>query len=284
MAPSAETAAERVPSASSPRPRRAARPSARPLRPKFTPDRFHCQYYDGTAATAPYAITQAGSSNHGLQEQALRFPALDRLRPRQVSGRHGMRLTRSPKRFGLAGSVAMRPDTALLCPTSLDPSSRSRTKRASASPAKRRACGFTPLDAPTPTRPASVSANGSGSARRYSTIPRRSRSWRWDSASRASTSKAATCRLAGNARKLGANVCSRACPISSLFCSSANTRKRGILTGTVVAGGLTKTVAGWRDVYDASGRPRLMPMPHPSWRNNAWLKRNPWFEFELLPR
>ena len=51
----------------------------------------------------------------------------------------------------------------------------------------------------------------------------------------------------------------------------------------LVAGGLTKTVAGWRDIYDASGRPRLMPMPHPSWRNNAWLKRNPWFEFELLP-
>ena len=30
-------------------------------------------------------------------------------------------------------------------------------------------------------------------------------------------------------------------------------------------------------------RPRLMPLPHPSWRNNAWLKRNPWFETELLP-
>ena len=26
-----------------------------------------------------------------------------------------------------------------------------------------------------------------------------------------------------------------------------------------------------------------MPMPHPSWRNNGWLKRNPWFEMELLP-
>jgi uracil-DNA glycosylase len=55
------------------------------------------------------------------------------------------------------------------------------------------------------------------------------------------------------------------------------------LDRALVAGGLTKTVAGWRDIYDASGRPRLMPMPHPSWRNNAWLKRNPWFEFELLP-
>jgi uracil-DNA glycosylase len=24
-------------------------------------------------------------------------------------------------------------------------------------------------------------------------------------------------------------------------------------------------------------------LPHPSWRNNAWLKRNLWFEQELLP-
>jgi uracil-DNA glycosylase len=24
-------------------------------------------------------------------------------------------------------------------------------------------------------------------------------------------------------------------------------------------------------------------MPHPSWRNNAWLTRHPWFETELLP-
>jgi hypothetical protein len=32
-----------------------------------------------------------------------------------------------------------------------------------------------------------------------------------------------------------------------------------------------------------SDHPRLVPIPHPSWRNNAWLKRNPWFETELLP-
>jgi hypothetical protein len=28
---------------------------------------------------------------------------------------------------------------------------------------------------------------------------------------------------------------------------------------------------------------RIFPLPHPSWRNTAWLKRNPWFEAELLP-
>ena len=37
------------------------------------------------------------------------------------------------------------------------------------------------------------------------------------------------------------------------------------------------------DIYQATAHPRLMPMPHPSWRNNGWLKRNPWFETELLP-
>ncbi|MFA7639267.1 MAG: uracil-DNA glycosylase family protein [Parvibaculum sp.] len=42
--------------------------------------------------------------------------------------------------------------------------------------------------------------------------------------------------------------------------------------------GLTDTVAAWRDYY-----PRYLPLPHPSWRNNAWIKKNPWFEEELLP-
>jgi len=42
--------------------------------------------------------------------------------------------------------------------------------------------------------------------------------------------------------------------------------------------GVTETVAGWRD-----HAPRVIPLPHPSWRNTAWIKRNPWFEAELLP-
>ncbi|MGF1543170.1 MAG: uracil-DNA glycosylase family protein [Parvularculaceae bacterium] len=41
---------------------------------------------------------------------------------------------------------------------------------------------------------------------------------------------------------------------------------------------LTETVANWR----AYG-PSRVPTPHPSWRNNAWLKKHPWFEAELLP-
>ncbi|WP_150525086.1 uracil-DNA glycosylase family protein [Roseibium sediminis] len=49
---------------------------------------------------------------------------------------------------------------------------------------------------------------------------------------------------------------------------------------------LTETVADWRDFWDrdrAEGQRRILPLPHPSWRNNAWIKKNPWFESQLLP-
>ena len=46
---------------------------------------------------------------------------------------------------------------------------------------------------------------------------------------------------------------------------------------------LTETVADWRAIFMRNVSPRVLPMPHPSWRNTAWLKRNPWFEAELLP-
>jgi uracil-DNA glycosylase len=45
---------------------------------------------------------------------------------------------------------------------------------------------------------------------------------------------------------------------------------------------LTETVRHWREPFD-SGVPRLLPLPHPSWRNSAWLKKNPWLEAEILP-
>lgn len=28
--------------------------------------------------------------------------------------------------------------------------------------------------------------------------------------------------------------------------------------------------------------PAVLPLPHPSWRNTGWLKRNPWFERDVL--
>lgn len=41
---------------------------------------------------------------------------------------------------------------------------------------------------------------------------------------------------------------------------------------------MTATVAAWRKYL-----PDFIPLPHPSWRNTAWLKKHPWFEAELLP-
>ncbi len=41
---------------------------------------------------------------------------------------------------------------------------------------------------------------------------------------------------------------------------------------------LTETVRAWRDYA-----PGTLPTPHPSWRVNLWLKKNPWFEAELVP-
>lgn len=46
---------------------------------------------------------------------------------------------------------------------------------------------------------------------------------------------------------------------------------------------LTETVGNWRAVAEGDAKPRCIPLPHPSWRNNGWLKNNPWFEAELLP-
>jgi len=41
---------------------------------------------------------------------------------------------------------------------------------------------------------------------------------------------------------------------------------------------LTETVYHWQDYG-----PAVMPTPHPSWRTTGWLKKNLWFEAELLP-
>ncbi|PIW26071.1 MAG: uracil-DNA glycosylase [Rhodospirillales bacterium CG15_BIG_FIL_POST_REV_8_21_14_020_66_15] len=41
---------------------------------------------------------------------------------------------------------------------------------------------------------------------------------------------------------------------------------------------MTETVAGWRDFL-----PDFLPTPHPSWRTTHWMKKNPWFEADLVP-
>ena len=46
---------------------------------------------------------------------------------------------------------------------------------------------------------------------------------------------------------------------------------------------LTARVAMWRQIWQASQSPRYIPLPHPSWRNTAWMRKNPWFETDVLP-
>lgn len=41
---------------------------------------------------------------------------------------------------------------------------------------------------------------------------------------------------------------------------------------------VTDAVRDWR-----AWGPAMLPLPHPSWRNSGWLKRNPWFEAEVVP-
>ena len=44
---------------------------------------------------------------------------------------------------------------------------------------------------------------------------------------------------------------------------------------------VSDVVRDWRGRLGAS--PALLPLPHPSWRNTGWLKRNPWFDAEVVP-
>lgn len=41
---------------------------------------------------------------------------------------------------------------------------------------------------------------------------------------------------------------------------------------------LTETVRAFREYL-----PEFLPLPHPSWRNKRWLRKNPWFAKEVLP-
>ncbi len=53
--------------------------------------------------------------------------------------------------------------------------------------------------------------------------------------------------------------------------------------GSRVKPSLTETVANWRDYATGAGGTRYLPMPHPSWRNNGWLRHHPWYEADVLP-
>ncbi|AML50142.1 uracil-DNA glycosylase family protein [Falsihalocynthiibacter arcticus] len=48
--------------------------------------------------------------------------------------------------------------------------------------------------------------------------------------------------------------------------------------GAANGASVSATVQDWR-----SHAPHVFPLPHPSWRNTGWIKKNPWFEADLLP-
>lgn len=44
------------------------------------------------------------------------------------------------------------------------------------------------------------------------------------------------------------------------------------------ASSVTELVMSWRSYW-----PEILPLPHPSPRNNIWLRKNPWFDDEVVP-
>jgi uracil-DNA glycosylase len=48
--------------------------------------------------------------------------------------------------------------------------------------------------------------------------------------------------------------------------------------GARASASMDAAVRGWRETL-----PDLLMLPHPSWRNSGWLKRNPWFEEDVTP-
>lgn len=46
---------------------------------------------------------------------------------------------------------------------------------------------------------------------------------------------------------------------------------------------MTETVQNWRTYFQSNAGVPVLPLPHPSWRNTSWLRKNPWFEQEVLP-
>jgi uracil-DNA glycosylase len=48
--------------------------------------------------------------------------------------------------------------------------------------------------------------------------------------------------------------------------------------GELAGRSMGETVKAWREHL-----PAFLPLPHPSWRNTAWLKRHPWFDAEVTP-
>ena len=68
------------------------------------------------------------------------------------------------------------------------------------------------------------------------------------------------------------------CPRCSLSCLAEGGHAQAWALGDRRKPTMTETVHAWREYG-----PDVIPLPHPSWRNTAWLKREPWFEREVVP-
>lgn len=49
------------------------------------------------------------------------------------------------------------------------------------------------------------------------------------------------------------------------------------------AASMTETVRNWRTYLGSNTGTAVLALPHPSWRNTGWLKKNQWFEVDVLP-
>ncbi len=136
---------------------------------------------------------------------------------------------------------------------------------------------------PSTMPPATGFACGSALTGTHSTTVRCLRLRPWGSAFRDTMPKATTCRQDGSVPRNGVRPSCVRCRRSSWSWPSVNMRRPGTL-GHAERGTMTETVERWRETMlsNAPG-PRVLPLPHPSWRNTGWLKRHPWFEAEVLP-
>ncbi len=47
---------------------------------------------------------------------------------------------------------------------------------------------------------------------------------------------------------------------------------------------LQEIVSNYQTYLAVKSKPAYLPLPHPSWRNTRWLKKNPWFEADYVPK
>ena len=178
-----------------------------------------------------------------------------------------------------AGSAAMPHVTGSRpCRMSRAPSSRPASRRASASRARRRARWSTPA--------ASLRDRSATRLREWLRLDKADILRRLQGRhrahglllSRAGFQGRAISVRAGNAPRRGGGRSSRRFPSRSRPADrpirpglAFARRFRGRMTETVRRGG----------TFSAVRRSRAFLLPHPSWRNNGWLQKNPWFEAEL---